>query len=116
MAENDGTEYNRVTPVNPADPLDPSSPLNPMNPIDADDLVNPEGSVVPVVPIAEENSMRSSWLWPTVLIFGLVVGVALVVMILVSTADFGSEPVPTGTPTPGTCQPSCSDAPAPPAP
>ncbi|MEU4311951.1 hypothetical protein [Nocardia sp. NPDC024068] len=115
MTDSDGADYNPVTPVNPADPLDPSSPLNPMNPIDADDLVNPEGSVVPVVPVVEENPMRS-WLWPTVLIFGLVVGGAIVVMILVSTADFGSEPAPAGTPTPGPCQPFCTNAPAPPAP
>lgn len=83
-------------------------------PIDPVDSVNQVQPVVPVVPVVEEKPMRT-WLWPTLLIFGLVVGGAFVVMILVSTADFDSEPARV-TPTPGPCQPFCTGTVAPPAP
>ncbi|GGK91874.1 hypothetical protein [Nocardia jinanensis] len=101
-----------VSPFNPADPLDPSSPVNPASPVDHEGTLNPAGTVVPVIPLTEEQPMRT-WLWPTLIIFGLVVGVALLVMILVSTADFGSDPAQV-TPTPDQCQTFCTTTVAPP--
>lgn len=83
-------------------------------PVDPVDPANQAELVVPVVPVAEEKPMRT-WLWPTLLIFGLVVGAAFVVMILVSTADFDSEPTRV-TPSTGPCQPFCPSTVAPPAP
>ncbi|WP_063035149.1 hypothetical protein [Nocardia grenadensis] len=109
-AEDEGGAPGSVSPFNPADPLDPASPVNPAGPEDA---INPAGTVVPVVPVADERPMRT-WLWPTLLIFGLVVGGALLVMILVSTADFGEQPAQV-TPTPGQCQTFCTTTVAPPA-
>ncbi|MEV0361693.1 hypothetical protein ACIBEK_23720 [Nocardia fusca] len=110
-AEDEGSAPGSVSPFNPADPLDPTSPVNPANPVDPEDAINPAGTVVPVVPIADEQPMRT-WLWPTLLIFGLVVGGALLVMILVSTADFGEQPAQV-TPTPGQCQTFCTTTVAP---
>ncbi|WP_328396597.1 hypothetical protein [Nocardia sp. NBC_00416] len=112
--EDDSAPVEAVSPFNPADPLDPASPVNPANPVDPTELMNPADTAMPVVPLVEENPMRT-WLWPTLLIFGLVVGGALVVMVLVSTADFGDEPAQV-TPTPGPCQPFCTNTVAPPAP
>ncbi|NUS94476.1 MAG: hypothetical protein HOQ36_19055 [Nocardia sp.] len=54
-----------------------------------------------------------TWLWPTLIIFGLVVGVAILVMILVSTADFGGDPAEV-TPTPAGCQGFCTTTVTPP--
>ncbi|NKY58840.1 hypothetical protein HGA15_22380 [Nocardia flavorosea] len=68
----------------------------------------------PRVPIVREKPLRT-WLWPTLLVFGFVVGVALVVMMMVSSADFGDEPARV-TPTPGSCHPFCTNTGAPPAP
>ncbi|MGW0005716.1 hypothetical protein [Nocardia grenadensis] len=112
-AEDEGGAPGSVSPFNPADPLDPASPVNPANPAGPEDAINPAGTVVPVVPVADERPMRT-WLWPTLLIFGLVVGGALLVMILVSTADFGEQPAQV-TPTPGQCQTFCTTTVAPPA-
>ncbi|MFI5719445.1 hypothetical protein [Nocardia sp. NPDC051750] len=82
-------------------------------PEDSTGLVDPADPMVPV-PVVKERPMRT-WIWPTLLIFGLVVGVALLVMVVVSTADFDTGPARV-TPTPGPCQPFCTNTVAPPAP
>ncbi|MBF6348162.1 hypothetical protein IU448_03920 [Nocardia flavorosea] len=138
MNDNGGLERDTawsLDPANPADPLqmaDPMSPADPMssadpvdrvdsenatvpmNPGDSMSPVDPADSMTPRVPVAREKPMRT-WLWPTLLIFGLVIGVALVVMVLVSSADFGDQPARV-TPTPGSCHPFCTETGAPPAP
>ncbi|MGW5388016.1 hypothetical protein [Nocardia sp. NPDC003963] len=106
-AEDEGAPPGSVSPFNPADPLDPASPVDP------EDAINPAGTAMPVVPVAEEQPMRT-WLWPTLLIFGLVVGGAILVMILVSTADFGNDPAEVA-PTTGGCPGFCTTTVAPPA-
>lgn len=111
-AEDESAAPSSVSPFNPADPLDPQSPVNPANPVDPEGAINPAGTVVPVVPLTEEQPMRT-WLWPTLIIFGLVVGVAILVMILVSTADFGGDPAEV-TPTPAGCQGFCTTTVTPP--
>src|SRR5690606_8424317 len=95
-------------PVAPGDPVDPVAPGNPMSP------VNPADPMEPRVPVVREKPMRT-WLWPTLLVFGFVIGVALVVMMVVSSADFGDEPARV-TPTPESCHPFCTNTGAPPAP
>lgn len=94
--------------VAPGDPVDPVAPGNPMSP------VNPADPMEPRVPVVREKPMRT-WLWPTLLVFGFVIGVALVVMLVVSSADFGDEPARV-TPTPESCHPFCTNTGAPPAP
>ncbi|WP_378733730.1 hypothetical protein [Nocardia brasiliensis] len=58
---------------------------------------------------------RTSWLRPTLFFFGLVILAAVIVMVLVSNADFDTGPAKV-TPTPGSCEPFCTAPPAPPAP
>lgn len=96
--------------VVPADPVDPAAPGHPFDPPTTGYPADP---MMPR-PVIQEKPMRT-WLWPTLLIFGFVVGVALLVMIVVSSADFGNEPAQV-TPTPGSCQPFCTNTGAPPAP
>ncbi|WP_040790429.1 hypothetical protein [Nocardia paucivorans] len=67
-----------------------------------------------VVPVVEEKPMRT-WLWLTMLIIAFVIGLAVVVMVLVSNADFDTGPAKT-TPTQGPCEPFCTNTVAPPAP
>ncbi|WP_280457031.1 hypothetical protein [Nocardia carnea] len=120
---------NPVDPANPADPMrlaDPMTPSDPVDPVNSRNAtapmnsgepvssVNPADPMTPRVPVVRERPMRT-WLWPTLLIFGLVIGVALVVMVLVSSADFGDQPARV-TPTPGPCHPFCTETGAPPAP
>ncbi|MGI5218156.1 hypothetical protein [Nocardia sp. CA-290969] len=107
MGEYGGPERDTVRPVDPVDPVDPGIPVDPAT------AVNPADPMMPR-PVIDEKPMRT-WLWPTLLIFGFVVGVALLVMIVVSSADFGDEPARV-TPTPGSCQPFCTNTGAPPAP
>lgn len=117
-----GHERDVLRPLDPADPSNPVDPLTPADPAAADPViseepaspVNPADPMTPRVPVVQERPMRT-WLWPTLLIFGFILGVALVVMLLVSSADFGDEPARV-TPTPGSCHPFCTETGAPPAP
>ncbi|QIS06000.1 hypothetical protein F5X71_30120 [Nocardia brasiliensis] len=56
---------------------------------------------------------RSSWLRPTLLIFGFVIVAAILVMVVVSNADFDTGPTKV-TPPPGPCAPFCTAPAAPP--
>ncbi|WP_280445013.1 hypothetical protein [Nocardia brasiliensis] len=57
---------------------------------------------------------RSSWLRPTLLIFGFVIVAAILVMVVVSNTDFDTGPTKV-TPPPGPCEPFCTAPAAPPA-
>lgn len=108
---------NPLSGVDPGQPVDPVSPDDPVAPVAAGDAlppVNPADPMAPRVPVVRERPLRT-WLWPTLLVFGFVIGVALVVMVLVSSADFDEEPARV-TPTPGACAPFCTNTPVPPAP
>lgn len=67
-----------------------------------------------VVPVVEEKPMRT-WLWPTMLILASIIGIGIIVMVLVSNADFDTGPAKV-TPTPGSCEPFCTNTVAPPGP
>jgi hypothetical protein len=57
---------------------------------------------------------RSSWLRPALFFFGLVIALAVIVMVVVSNADFDTGPAKV-TPTQGSCEPFCTAPAAPPA-
>ncbi|MGO4616472.1 hypothetical protein AB4305_23800 [Nocardia sp. 2YAB30] len=56
---------------------------------------------------------RSSWLRPTIIAFLFVILGAVLVLLVVSNADFDSGP-PKVTPTQGPCEPFCTQTVAPP--
>lgn len=114
MNDNGGPEHDAALPLEPVNPADPVPSAAPVHPVNSGGPGSPADPMTPRVPVVREKPMRT-WLWPTLLIFGLVIGVALVVMVLVSSADFSDQPARV-TPTPGSCHPFCTETGAPPAP
>ncbi|WP_405161084.1 hypothetical protein OG203_32625 [Nocardia sp. NBC_01499] len=58
---------------------------------------------------------RANWLRPVLFFLGLTIVVAVIAMVVVSNANFHSDPAKVP-PTHGSCEPFCTAPPAPPAP
>ncbi|MBF6327306.1 hypothetical protein [Nocardia transvalensis] len=52
--------------------------------------------------------MPPGWLVPALLVLALILSTALVVMVLISGADFHDQPSRVPKPTPGACEPFCT--------